>query len=600
MSFIHLLGLTIAQERASRNEKQTDGNRSNESRADLSRRVFITALYCGCFFSFGTTMAILGPTLIELGHLVHHGLDMMSWLFFTQAAYALLGASVAGIMLDRIKSYADQVEDLRRYFSPHCKSICAHFLYFSTFFMFGIYDFNRNLLLLCFLLLNAIFLAVIPICRTLWLLILSTAAAGFSVGILDTATNVQLIAIHGKKVSPYLQALYFSYGFGAFVSPLIAEPFLSGSPHPDLGLPAAKRGNPLPYGGMGHRSHHKLSHRPTNHMRDTFSTGSEEYKSEVQVAYWIIALAHLPVVVGLAYIVIADKWAEHKLRQAAVEAKAEKERRSSDIPDAEVQVTTKVHLDKETLKKPGLCDNPNKTQVLCITFWTSFLVFLYDGMQVKHFSIVLGSYGGYVYTYAVKSSLRMTSAQGAFLTSVFWGSLALGRLVSIPIALFFSPAVMLLVDLIGCLVSSLLMLVFRASESALWMGTSTFGLFMSNVFPTSVALAEQYFNVTGTVTCMFVVSAAIGEMIIPLIVGKVFDYVGPISFLAEGCILCFAAFGAYLAVLILGKGAASHDVSRREVLGEGKDGCEEDEEKPVGETEQDSDQLISKDKSPNR
>lgn len=556
MSFIHLLGLTIAQERASRNEKQTDGNRSNESRADLSRRVFITALYCGCFFSFGTTMAILGPTLIELGHLVHHGLDMMSWLFFTQAAYALLGASVAGIMLDR-------------------------------------YDFNRNLLLLCFLLLNAIFLAVIPICRTLWLLILSTAAAGFSVGILDTATNVQLIAIHGKKVSPYLQALYFSYGFGAFVSPLIAEPFLSGSPHPDLGLPAAKRGNPLPYGGMGHRSHHKLSHRPTNHMRDTFSTGSEEYKSEVQVAYWIIALAHLPVVVGLAYIVIADKWAEHKLRQTAVEAKAEKERRSSDIPDAEVQgVTTKVHLDKETLKKPGLCDNPNKTQVLCITFWTSFLVFLYDGMQ--------GSYGGYVYTYAVKSSLRMTSAQGAFLTSVFWGSLALGRLVSIPIALFLSPAVMLLVDLIGCLVSSLLMLVFRASESALWMGTSTFGLFMSNVFPTSVALAEQYFNVTGTVTCMFVVSAAIGEMIIPLIVGKVFDYVGPISFLAEGCILCFAAFGAYLAVLILGKGAASHDVSRREVLGEGKDGCEEGEEKPVGETEQDSDQLISKDKSPNR
>ena len=41
------------------------------------------------------------------------------------------------------------------------------------------------------------------------------------------------------------------------------------------------------------------------------------------------------------------------------------------------------------------------------------------------------------------------------------------------------------------------MLAFRASESALWMGTSTFGLFMSNVFPTSVALAEQYFNVTG-------------------------------------------------------------------------------------------------------
>ncbi|KAJ7377671.1 glucose transmembrane transporter [Desmophyllum pertusum] len=291
-------------------------------------------------------MAILGPTLIELGHLVHHGLDMMSWLFFTQAAYALLGASVAGIVLDR-------------------------------------YDINRNLLLLCFLSMNSIFLAMIPMCRTLWLLILSTAAAGFCVGILDTATNVQLIAIHGKKVSPYLQALYFSYGFGAFVSPLIAEPFLSGTPHPDLGLPAAKRGNPLPYGGMGHRSHHHLSHRPTNHMRDAFNPGAEQYKSEVQVAYWIIAFAHLPVVIGLAYIVISDMWEEHKLKRAA----ATKAESSSEIPDTDIEgVTNKVHLDKETLTKPGLCDNPNKTQILCITFWTSFLVFLYDGMQ--------GSYGG--------------------------------------------------------------------------------------------------------------------------------------------------------------------------------------------------------------
>ncbi|KAM7432889.1 glucose transmembrane transporter [Porites harrisoni] len=497
-------------------------------------------------------MAILGPTLMELGHLVHHGLDMMSWLFFTQAAYALLGASVAGILLDR-------------------------------------YDINRNFMLLCFLLLNAIFLAVIPICRTLWLLILSTAAAGFSVGILDTATNVQLIGIHGKKVSPYLQALYFSYGFGAFVSPLIAEPFLSGTPHPDIGLPAAKRGNPLPYGGMGHRGHHHLSHRPTNHMRDTFYTEPEKYKSEVQLAYWIIALAHLPVVIGLAYIVITDKWEEHRLKTQAA-SKAESKDSTYENPDGDIEgLQNKVHLDTETLK-PGLCDDStNKTQIMCITFWTSFLVFLYDGMQ--------GSYGGYVYTYAVKSHLRMTSAQGAFLTSVFWGSLALGRLVSIPIALFLSPAIMLLVDLIGCLVSSLLMLIFRASESALWMGTSTFGLFMSNVFPTSVALAEQYFNVTGTVTCMFVVSAAIGEMIIPLIVGKVFDYVGAISFLAEGCILCFAAFGAYLAVLIIGKGTASHE-RKREVIGEGKAEVTNDDD---ADAEKDSEQQgKSEENSPKR
>lgn len=63
--------------------------------------------------------------------------------------------------------------------------------------------------------------------------------------------------------------------------------------------------------------------------------------------------------------------------------------------------------------------------------------------------------------------------------------------------------------------------------------------------------------IPGSITCMFVVSAAIGEMVIPLIVGKVFDYIGPISFLAESCILCVAALGSLLAVLIIGKGLSN-------------------------------------------
>lgn len=66
------------------------------------------------------------------------------------------------------------------------------------------------------------------------------------------------------------------------------------------------------------------------------------------------------------------------------------------------------------------------------------------------------------------------------------------------------------------------------------------------------------------VICMFVVSVVIGEMIILFIVGKVFDYVGLISFLVEGCILCFVVFGVYLVVLILGKGVVFYDVFRRE------------------------------------
>ena len=107
-------------------------------------------------------------------------------------------------------------------------------------------------------------------------------------------------------------------------------------------------------------------------------------------------------------------WEEQRIKTQAV-SKPESENSSSENQDTDIEgLQTKVHLDTEPLKQ-SLCDNPNKTQIMCITLWTSFLVFLYDGMQ--------GSYGGYVYTYAVKSPLRMTSAQGAFLTSVFWVSI---------------------------------------------------------------------------------------------------------------------------------------------------------------------------------
>ena len=50
---------------------------------------------------------------------------------------------------------------------------------------------------------------------------------------------------------------------------------------------------------------------------------------------------------------------------------------------------------------------------------------------------------------------------------------------------------------IGCLSSTLFMLIFEKSEAALWLGTSGAGLFMSSVFPTSIALAEYYIDLTG-------------------------------------------------------------------------------------------------------
>ena len=69
-------------------------------------------------------------------------------------------------------------------------------------------------------------------------------------------------------------------------------------------------------------------------------------------------------------------------------------------------------------------------------------------------------------------------------------------------------------------------------------------------------MAESYFRLTGTITCFFVVCSGLGEMAIPLLVGKLFDIIGPITFIAVSCVLCFAAVGIYIAVIVTGRGIA--------------------------------------------
>lgn len=42
---------------------------------------------------------------------------------------------------------------------------------------------------------------------------------GFAMGFGDTGGNVGMIRLHKEHVGPYLQALHFSFGVGAFISP---------------------------------------------------------------------------------------------------------------------------------------------------------------------------------------------------------------------------------------------------------------------------------------------------------------------------------------------------------------------------------------------
>lgn len=150
-------------------------------------------------------------------------------------------------------------------------------------------------------------------------------------------------------------------------------------------------------------------------------------------------------------------------------------------------------------------------------------------LMVLFFFLYVGGeagYGGWVYTYTISIGLG-TETSAAYLTSLFWGALTAGRFIAIPIASRLRPAIILTIDLIGCLISIGAILIFPSSPQALWIGTIGAGVFMASIFPTMITLAQEKLTVTGKITSWFFVGASSGGMLLPWVVGQFFEPIGP-------------------------------------------------------------------------
>lgn len=140
-------------------------------------------------------------------------------------------------------------------------------------------------------------------------------------------------------------------------------------------------------------------------------------------------------------------------------------------------------------------------------------------------------YGAWIYTYAFTLKFG-TEITAAYLTSAFWGSFTLGRLLGIWISTLAKPLTILLLDFAGCIVSVGLILLFQQSTIALWTGTILFGISQASIFPTFLTLAEERMHITGTIAGLFLVGAGVGGMILPWLIGQAFVQVGASAMMA--------------------------------------------------------------------
>ena len=306
----------------------------------------------------------------------------------------------------------------------------------------------------------ALSLAVTPLLSSVWLLWIFIFLWGLSESFLDVGVNTQLVWTYRARVSPYLNALHFFFGVGALLAPLL-------------------------------------------YVRSIDSTG------QLNLAYWSLALAMLPLAIWVASI------------------SSPKSPASDPTSNGETTFSVPVLL-------------------ICLVF------FLYVGAEV--------SYGGWIYTYALESGLGNINTAG-YLNSAFWGMLTFGRLLAIPAAMRIRPSQILTFALIGCLLSLGLLWLPNTTPQLLWIGTLGLGFSMAPIFPTMLAVAGRRLAMTGRVTGWFFVASNAGGMTVPWLTGLFIQALGPQSmmpllFLDVG--LAALTFAVLIAILPGGQSPATN------------------------------------------
>ncbi len=144
-----------------------------------------------------------------------------------------------------------------------------------------------------------------------------------------------------------------------------------------------------------------------------------------------------------------------------------------------------------------------------------------------------------------------SASQAAYLTSAFWGAFTVGRLLGIGISRRLRPQTILLTDVTGSLVAFAILLLWPDSRLVLWAGTILMGLSIASVFATGMAFAERQVHLTGALVGWIFVGAGLGGMVLPWLVGQLFERISPRATMPTLLVNTLVEFSLLVAMLLM-------------------------------------------------
>ncbi|XP_034544663.1 major facilitator superfamily domain-containing protein 4A [Notolabrus celidotus] len=454
-----------------------------------------TLTYWSVFFSFGLCIAFLGPTILDLRCQTQSTLQQITWVFFSQQFFLLVGSSLGGLFKKSLLS-------------------------------------SLSALLFCTFVISLVF-AAIPLCDHVVLLSVAMAIAGSSMGVIDTIANRQLVKLYQKDSATFLQALHFFIGLGALVSPLVADPFLSDD-NCVLGTNLTANSSSSSWDLQHLRSSMAGQGAVPRHISQYPLHTEGVVITRVSYAFWIMALINLPVPAAVLALMFHER-----LLPCSSSSQPLLDKNSP---------SSKSHIMDSEEGHGSLfgCCHPAKVRGHPASF---FLLHALGGAILFITDGIIGSYAGFVYTYAVSPPLLMGHKTAGCLDSVFWASITVGRLAFIYLSCKFTAPKLLTFSLVGVILVQCLLLIFYSSCEFLFIGTCVLGLCISSVFPSMLAFTEDILDYKGCATTVLVTCASTGEMMLQLLVGSVIHSQGSFFFLLCCTIASFIGFCLFLLFL---------------------------------------------------
>ncbi len=182
-------------------------------------------------------------------------------------------------------------------------------------------------------------------------------------------------------------------------------------------------------------------------------------------------------------------------------------------------------------------DGPSPTKVnTSLALLIAGFLFFYAGIEI--------GFGNWIYSYALKTNLA-NEISASYLTSAFWGTYTLGRLLTIPLAARLNPSSLLWLSLLSAGFGIVPLWLYPESSLVLWMSSLWLGLSIAAIFPAVISFAERHMTIKGQIMGIFFTGVSLGATTIPWLIGQMFERVGP------GVMVLAVALSLLMSVLML-------------------------------------------------